>query len=247
MKWLYLLVNFFTILIPFIYSFHPKLKFHKTWKAFFPAMLIVGLFFVLWDALFTSMGVWGFNERYITGVEFMWLPVEEVLFFVCIPYACVFTYHCLTLFLKNGQKREYKQFQKWFTVLFIGVMGVGAVVYADRWYSVTTFTLVAVLLFYLQFVERVKWLNAFYLIYAVLLIPFFIVNGVLTGTGIEEEVVWYNTAEHMGYRIGTIPVEDIFYGMALILMNVALYRYILKKQSRVAVIKPKKHEQISVA
>ncbi|HRN79914.1 MAG TPA: lycopene cyclase domain-containing protein [Ferruginibacter sp.] len=247
MKWLYLLVNVFTILIPFIYSFHPKLKFHKTWKAFFPAMLIVGLFFVLWDALFTSMGVWGFNERYITGIRFMWLPLEEVLFFVCIPYACVFTYHCLTLFMRHRGMKENKWLQKWVTIVLIGVMCVAAVLYANRWYSVTTFALLAVLLFYLQFVERVKWLNAFYLIYAVLLIPFVIVNGILTGTGIEEEVVWYNAAEHMGYRIGTIPVEDVFYGMALILMNVALYKFLLKKQMRETELKIKKHEQISVA
>jgi lycopene cyclase domain-containing protein len=247
MKWLYLLVNFFTILIPFIYSFHPRLKFHKTWRAFFPAMLTVGLFFVLWDALFTSMGVWGFNERYITGVQFMWLPVEEVLFFVCIPYACVFTYHCLTLFMGKSSKMENKSVQKWISIVLMVLISIGAVLYADRWYTVTTFALLAVVVFYLQFVERVKWLNAFYLIYAILLIPFFIVNGVLTGTGIEEEVVWYNGAEHMGYRIGTIPVEDVFYGMALILMNVALYRFLLKKQTRTTDIKPEKHERISVA
>lgn len=244
MKWLYLLVNFLTIIIPFVFSFHPKLMFHKTWKAFFPAMMLVGLFFIVWDAAFTSMGVWGFNERYVLGVNIMGLPIEEILFFICIPYACVFTYHCLNKFLKT---RENKAIQKWVTLFMLSLLCAAAIIYANRWYSATTFALLAIVLFYLQFVERVKWLNKFYIIYAVLIIPFLIVNGVLTGSGIEEEVVWYNNAENMGVRIGTIPVEDVFYGMALILMNVALYRYFLKKRTVKTGLKISKHEQISIA
>jgi lycopene cyclase domain-containing protein len=60
------------------------------------------------------------------------------------------------------------------------------------------------------------WLNKFYFSYLVLLIPFTIVNGILTGTGLEEPVVWYNDLENMGFRILTIPFEDVFYGMLLI-------------------------------
>ena len=59
--------------------------------------------------------------------------------------------------------------------------------------------------------------------YLIMLIPFFIVNGILTGTGIENEVVWYNNNENLGIRLLTIPVEDFFYGMFLIGMNIMLY------------------------
>jgi lycopene cyclase domain-containing protein len=58
-----------------------------------------------------------------------------------------------------------------------------------------------------------------------MLIPFFIVNGVLTGSWIDNQVVWYNDAENLGIRIGTIPVEDSIYAYSMILMNLFFFEY----------------------
>lgn len=232
MQYTYLLVNFFTILVPFVFSFHPKLKFHKTWSAFFPAVFFTGFVFVLWDMLFTHLGVWGFNDRYLTGIEIGNLPVEEVLFFFCIPYACVFTFHCLDLFMgKTGTPKM----QRFITLLLVAFLLVFGIIHFSRSYTATTFISFALLLLFAEFVLKVNWLTRFYVIYSVLLIPFFIVNGILTGSWIEEQVVWYNAEEFMNFRIGTIPVEDAFYGAELILMNLLIYRYLLnRKKSFVA-------------
>ena len=74
-------------------------------------------------------------------------------------------------------------------------------------------------------------MGRFYFAYGVILIPFFIVNGILTGSFISSEVVWYNDAHNLGLRIGTIPVEDIFYGMLLILMNIAIFEWLQERAS----------------
>ena len=68
---------------------------------------------------------------------------------------------------------------------------------------------------------------AFLISYVIILIPFLLVNGLLTAL----PVVVYNNAENMGVRIYHIPVEDIFYGYLLFMMNVAVYEKI--KESRV--------------
>jgi lycopene cyclase domain-containing protein len=67
--------------------------------------------------------------------------------------------------------------------------------------------------------------------YAIILIPFFIVNGLLTGTGLDEPVVWYNDSQNLRMRILTIPVEDIFYGMLLLLLNTALFEKFKRKSN----------------
>ena len=87
------------------------------------------------------------------------------------------------------------------------------------------------LLMYLKFIVHVNWLHRFYFTFLILLIPFCIVNGILTGTGIEQPVVWYDHSQIIGIRLLTIPIEDVFYGMLLQLLNIAFYEYFSRKKN----------------
>ncbi len=229
MEYTYLLINFFTLLIPFLFSFHPKLRFYKRWNAFFPAAFLTGTIFILWDIGFTALGVWGFNPRYVTGIEVANLPVEEILFFLCIPYACVFTWHCLSFFLPSKWS-EYRQKAITFSLSLLLI--ILAILFYENIYTTVTFFSLAVLLLITAFILEVSWLSRFYIVYSLLLLPFLIVNGILTGLFLEQPVVWYNEAEIIGLRLFTIPVEDAFYGMELILLNVLLYEYFMVFKQR---------------
>jgi lycopene cyclase domain-containing protein len=72
-------------------------------------------------------------------------------------------------------------------------------------------------------------LQHYYLTFIFMLIPFFIINGILTGTGIEDPIVWYNNFENIGLRLGTIPIEDTIYAFTLILGNLAMTDYFHQK------------------
>ena len=108
---------------------------------------------------------------------------------------------------------------------------ITAMLFSERAYTSTTFGLLSILLLLHLYWFKSDYLGNFYLSYAFILIPFFIVNGILTGSFIHEEVVWYNDLENLGLRIFTIPIEDTFYGMLLILMNVSIYEYFKKKKA----------------
>ncbi|TAK45644.1 MAG: lycopene cyclase domain-containing protein [Saprospiraceae bacterium] len=218
----YLLVNLGSLSVPFLFSFHPKLRFDRTWGAFFPACLLVGLGFLAWDIWFTNMGVWGFTERYLTSIYLLNLPLEEVLFFVCIPYASTFTYHCLKVLVKKDRLQVYAPA---FSVLLAIALSIIAGLHLDKWYTSLTFLATAFILLLHVFVFKSPYLGYFYLTYLLVLPFFFLTNGILTGSGIDGQVVWYNNAETLGIRAGTIPVEDIVYGFLLLLLVVTAYEW----------------------
>lgn len=220
MKYTYLLVDLSSIIIPFIFSFHPKIRFDREWKTFLPAMGLVGLFFLVWDAIFTQWGVWGFTPAYLLGLNIYNLPLEEILFFICIPYACVFTYHSFRVFGINPMGKASADLVS--VILLVLLLGLGVVFYY-QWYTSVTFILMAATIGVHRFYWKSDYMSNFYFAYTILLIPFFIVNGILTGTGLETQVVWYDNSENLGIRMGTIPVEDTFYGMLLILWIVTLH------------------------
>ncbi|MDO7698288.1 MAG: lycopene cyclase domain-containing protein [Schleiferiaceae bacterium] len=64
-----------------------------------------------------------------------------------------------------------------------------------------------------------------------MLIPFFITNGVLTGSFIADEVVWYNDAENLGIRLFTIPIEDVSYAFSLLLFNLLIYTKLTRSRT----------------
>lgn len=225
MSYLYLMVNLGAISVPFIYSFHPKLKFNLKWKSFWLANLITITPFIAWDVWFTDMGIWGFNPVYLSGLYLFNLPLEEVLFFICIPYACVFTWHCFSVL---RWKEKYFNNLNFLSYFLFALSIIIAIIFNKQLYTFYTALSLALLLGFLL-VRKIKWLGSFFLTYLVLLIPFTVVNGILTGTGIENEIVWYNNDHNFSIRYLTIPIEDIFYGMVLILLNVSLFEYFKPK------------------
>ena len=219
MKFLYLLIDLGSFLVPFIFSFHPKIRFNRYFRSVLISLFLVAVPFIVWDIFFTSKGVWGFNPKYLTGWYFFNLPIEEVLFFFMIPFSCLFTMYTLKKFWIRELQVEFLRYILWGLVF---VLLVVSFLNFNRYYtSWALFFDALTLSFFLLY--QPKSVTAFFLSYLVLQIPFFIVNGILTGTGIEGEVVWYNNNENLGIRALTIPIEDFFYGMTFILLNQIIF------------------------
>lgn len=212
---------------PLVLSFDSKVAFYRNWKFLFPAMVIPALLYLGWDIFFTSNGVWSFNEQCVTGIKLNNLPVEEVLFFVIVPYCCVFIYACIRFYFPGlTNKRTGDAVLQ---MLALGLGGAGIIFY-KRYYTSWTFLLNAlfIALIYLRR-NYFKYFDAtsFLVSWLLTLIPFLIVNGFLTGI----PVVLYNNAENLGIRIYTIPFEDVFYGMLLVLMNIVIYENLKKDKT----------------
>src|SRR5690606_24820506 len=105
------------------------------------------------------------------------------LFFICIPFSCVFTYFCLDKFRNLSWEPRT---EKWFCLLFSLALLLAAIFFRERSYTFLTFLSLGFLCLLLRFILRVPWFGKAVSVYAILLLPFLIVNGVLTGTGLEE-------------------------------------------------------------
>lgn len=220
-KWLYLLLNVFTISVPLLRSFESKVAYYKSFPALFKSMAIVSGVFLAWDVVFTEMGIWGFTPDYLSGIEWLGLPLGEYLFFVTVPFACVFIYRVLMYFFpKDIMSRKSAYYLSEFLIAISLTLGIS---HYDKWYTSSTFLGLGVTLLLLTRVAKVDWLHRFYPAYGIALLPFFIKNGILTGSFLQTQVVWYNNDENLGLRLGTIPFEDVFYGMLLILGTIYFY------------------------
>jgi lycopene cyclase domain-containing protein len=215
----YFLILGASIIGPFILSFDKKVMFYKKWKYLFPAMVLPALFYVIWDIYFTSKGVWSFNENYITGFKLVNLPIEEVLFFIIVPYCCIFIYECIRCYFPSLQDtRRSNLILKGIGILLF----ITGIYFNNKYYTSWTFIFTAIFIaaIYLGKSFFKDFHSTYFLIaYAIIIVPFLLVNGLLTSI----PVVIYNDIENLGLRIYTIPMEDVFYGMLLVMMDISIY------------------------
>lgn len=221
MAFTYSLVLFFTVIICFIASFDGRIRFDRYFGAFTKSAVLVAIPFIAWDIWFTAKGVWWFNTEYTLGIELAGLPLEEWLFFICIPFSCLFTYFCFDKFFKWGWLKGFNNLIVFISLIVCSVM---ALLHYDKIYTLVTAVATIATLIYLHFIVRADWIAKASLVFTVLMLGFFPVNGVLTGTGMEAPIVNYNTGDFLGIRMLTIPIEDAVYGYTQFLLVLYFFK-----------------------
>jgi lycopene cyclase domain-containing protein len=216
---LYLVIVLLTLAGPLALSFEKNLMLYKRWKYLLPAILISLLLFGAWDIIFTHMEYWVFNPKYNSGIYIFKLPLEEYLFFISIPYACAFSYYAIVFHFPR-YKVGKKATRIISLILIIASLAL-AFTNMQRIYTFVNFTVLAIVIIAAYIFTR-EILQYYLAIFPILLIPFFVVNGILTGTGIDQEVFSYSPSVITGIHILTVPLEDMFYAFSLLLSVIAL-------------------------
>ena len=239
-KYAYLLVDLFCLSGPFFLSFHKSVAFYKNFKPLAAGILLMSAVYLPWDILFTHWGIWNFNPKFTMQSRWFLLPIEEWLFFVAVPFACVFTFECVRYFKKTAPSKRFTQITS-FSVLAISTVLCVFAAFEELWYTFSaTLLCSAMLLFHIQ--RRSEFLGYFLFAWFILLIPFYMSNGILTGlhfyeydlvntsqVEITEAIVRYNNQFNLGIRIWSVPIEDFFYGLAMILLVLTPYEYFREK------------------
>ena len=225
---LYLKILLFSFMIPFIVSFNSKVNFNKYFLPLIIALLTSSIPFIFWDIYFTDLGVWGFNIEHHSGILVINLPLEEILFFLIIPFCCLFTYFVFKKFEKFNLPYNKVLLRSFSLILLV----IGMMFY-DKAYTLSVCLLSSLVMLNISF-SKSKWNGYFFSTYIIIsLIPFVIVNGLLTGyLDVNTPPVWYNNDEIIGVRFLTIPLEDFLYNFVLMYSNYILFEFYCRRKQK---------------
>ena len=227
MKWLYLFLDLGTLFFPVVLSFDKNVRFIRHWKNTIIASVIVGIPFVVWDIYFTKQGIWEFNSTYTLDVFIFNLPLEEIIFFLAIPFACIFIYECCKFYLK---KYTFYSLNVFLITLFTGFAIFLLINAPAAQYTVWVFTSTLLILLYWSLNLKLPFIGVSFLLS---IIPFLLVNGILTGSLTDAPVVIYNDLENSQMRLVTIPFEDLLYSLTLIVGSILTFELLNRRKLRI--------------
>jgi lycopene cyclase domain-containing protein len=193
-------------------------------KASFPslkvalqAISLIAIPYIIWDVMVTGKW-WEFNAAYVLGIKALGLPIEEWLFFFVVPWAMLLLWH-------NRKSVISQKKTKWSAWLFLSFALAGFLVATQSLYGFVVVTLYWVLLLILK--DKI-----FQLDWVVLASTTFLATLVFNSYLTWRPVVIYQEQAISGFRLGTIPIEDFYYGMVLILGIIYTYERLTSSRQK---------------
>lgn len=226
----YFMLHILSLSFPLLRSFEHRIKYWKQWKYLWQGMIATAIFFIGFDIWFAALKIWWFNPSYFSGIWIVNLPLEEWLFFIIVPFCCVFIYEAVGYYIKGS---PLKKASKWITLILVIVLLATSAINYERMYTFYKLGLAGVGLIIHWFVFKDKYLGKFYVSFLFACIPFLLYNGVLTSL----PVVMYDNTENLNIRLSSlvgipflnIPIEDFGYNLLMLLMNISFFEYFRSK------------------
>ena len=212
----YLLINILIIFFPLILSFDKNLKFYKKVPFVLQSIAFISTAYIVWDVIATKRGDWAFNPEHLLGIDILGLPLEEILFFITVPYSCIFIYETALFYLKE---KKFDFNYKMFLIPAILMIILGTIFYNQNYtFTVSIFT-GAFFIGAIIFNESLLGSRNFWITMLISFLPFLIINYFLTSI----PVVTYNETAFSGKRFITIPYEDFLYSFSMISLWILFY------------------------
>jgi len=220
----YLGILLVTLIIPIFLELRKSTGFFHNLKYLFPAIIFSGAIYIIWDLRFEEKSIWIFNSEFLTGINMLNLPLEEWIYFSVLPFLGVFIYEFVKYRFNNF---EYPKIFVAVSLVLVVLFGIIAYSSRQKLYPFFTFFLLTIYLGYTVFRNRFKkYYSKFYLAYFILVIPFTIINGIITTLPVIE----YNPDHILGIHLYTIPIENFASLFLLFIMNVTIFEYLKERR-----------------
>lgn len=224
MKNLFLCLDIFLFLAPWTFCLDTKaFKLKKLNKAAVPA-LITGIVFSAIGIIFDIFGIWGFNSEFLVGVYYRGVPLEFFLFCFAFSFLGINVYQYLNV---RFPKNDLQQFSLTLSNLMLGLCIALSFFGYGHWYTMVVFVILFILLFFIEYVNKIRFMYRFYRAFLVSLLPFYICFGIMS----KLPILFYKGGQTLGIDVIDIPLESHFYVMAMLLLGVYLLEYFGKRKA----------------
>jgi hypothetical protein len=96
-----------------------------------------------------------------------------------------------------------------------------------KWYTLSTFVTLAIVLFLIEYVGVLRFMYRAYRAFLVLLLPFYLVYGILFWNGILS----VNETQLTGMFVAKVPIETHFLALSMLLVSVYSFEFLMRKRS----------------
>ncbi len=218
----YLIFNLIVISGPLILSFDKKVHYISYWNRVFAALTLTFIPFVAWDIIVTDRH-WWFNPIHTLPLRIFGLPIEEILFFITIPFACIFIWLCLNAYFPVKRNNINIRANLIFYVFLIA--GILLFSLGKEYSALVTITCGLSIFLDEKLSTKLYQFRNFYILLFIVTGLILIFNGYLTG----RPIVLYDIQYQLDFRITTIPVEDFLYGISHIYLSIIAFEWLGKK------------------
>ncbi len=225
MHYIFLIINLFLVVIPFCLLLNKSVfKLKALQSAILPAVITAVVFSTI-GALLIYLNVFNFNNSFLINVFIGALPIEYCLFSFSFSFVAICFYNYLnSLFLNNNLQK----FSLSVSNLLLGVCIAILFFSYAKWYPAITFSLLLLLLFYIEYVNKLRFMYRFYRAFFLCLILFYACYGLLCNL----PIIQYNANQTMVLKIYAIPLESHFFTLLMCLFAVYLLELFKSKTAK---------------
>lgn len=186
-------------------------------------MVLVSTVFIVWDYFANRAYLWHFSEKYTIGLKLFGLPLEEILFFIVAPVASMILWHTVA---RNHKMIAWPAER--IQIIFLTVAGLLLMTFffvPDLGYTRVVLQASAVTLVVASFSRQLIRRVAFWRFQIVGLGLLLISDIILTGI----PIITYNSSAIIGWRAGSVPIENLLYNFSLLTLFLIVYTSKLHK------------------
>jgi hypothetical protein len=185
-------------------------------KAFLLSVALTGVFFCLIIFLFSALGVLSFSNELLAGSLIAGLPLTALLLPFILSFLGLLSYR----FLNNSfPKNNLEKFSLSVSNIILGICVAMLFFGYLKLYTLVTFSILFILLLYIEYKNKLRFMYRFYRTYAALLIPlYFLCLFIKT-----QDPMLFNQNAALKLDLIYLPIEAYFFFMGILLMAVYLF------------------------